>query len=177
MSSLLPILLAQAPEFNWAPWAVAVVVFGLLLLAVLVIVMVGYGNLWFQAYMSGADVSMLSLMGMSFRQVDARLIVRAKIMAMQAGLGTEQEIGITTRRLEAHYLAGGNVPNVIMAIIAAHRADIDLDFDKAAAIDLAGRDVLDAVQTSVNPQGDRLSRPHAGRRRTRSAPLPRTAWS
>ena len=59
---------------------------------------------------------------------------------------------MTTRRLEAHYLAGGNVPNVIRAIIAAHRADIHLDFDRAAAIDLAGRDVLDAVQTSVYPK-------------------------
>ena len=59
---------------------------------------------------------------------------------------------MSTRRLEAHYLAGGNVPNVIKAIIAAHRADIDLDFDRAAAIDLAGRDVLDAVQTSVYPK-------------------------
>jgi uncharacterized protein YqfA (UPF0365 family) len=89
---------------------------------------------------------------MSFRQVDARLIVQAKIMAMQAGLGKERESGITTRRLEAHYLAGGDVLKVIRAIISAHRADIDLDFDKAAAIDLAGRDVLDAVQTSVNPK-------------------------
>jgi uncharacterized protein YqfA (UPF0365 family) len=149
MSSTLPILLAQWADFNWAPWAVAVVAFGLLLLAVLLIVMVAYGNLWFQGYMSSADVSMLSLIGMSFRQVDARVIMRSKIMAMQAGLGREN---VTTRRLEAHYLAGGNVPNVIMAIIAAHRADLDLDFDKAAAIDLAGRDVLEAVRTSVNPR-------------------------
>jgi len=59
---------------------------------------------------------------------------------------------VTTRRLEAHFLAGGNVPHVIRAIIAAHRADIDLDFDRAAAIDLAGRDVLEAVQTSVHPR-------------------------
>ena len=102
--------------------------------------------------MSSANVSMLSLIGMSFRQVNARVIVQAKIMAMQAGIGTERETGITTRRLEAHYLAGGNVPNVIRAIIAAHRADIDLDFDQAAAIDLAGRDVLEAVQTSVYPK-------------------------
>ncbi len=149
MSSTLPILLAQGADFNWAPWAMIVVVFGLLLLAVLLIVMVAYGNLWFQGYMSSADVSMLSLIGMSFRQVDARVIMRSKIMAMQAGLGREN---VTTRRLEAHYLAGGNVPNVIMAIIAAHRADLDLDFDKAAAIDLAGRDVLEAVRTSVNPR-------------------------
>ena len=149
MSNMLPILLAQGADFNGWPWAIVVVVFGLLLLAVLLIVMAAYGNLWFQGYMSSADVSLLSLIGMSFRQVDARVIMRSKIMAMQAGLGREN---VTTRRLEAHYLAGGNVPNVIMAIIAAHRADLDLDFDKAAAIDLAGRDVLEAVRTSVNPR-------------------------
>jgi uncharacterized protein YqfA (UPF0365 family) len=123
-----------------------------ILAVILVLVFLIYGGLWFQAYMSDARVSILSLVGMSFRQVDARLIVQAKIMAMQAGLGKERESGITTRRLEAHYLAGGDVLKVIRAIISAHRADIDLDFDKAAAIDLAGRDVLDAVQTSVNPK-------------------------
>jgi uncharacterized protein YqfA (UPF0365 family) len=73
-------------------------------------------------------------------------------MAIQAGVGEHADAGITTRRLEAHYLAGGNIPRVIRAIIAAHRADIDLDFDRAAAIDLAGRDVLEAVQTSVYPK-------------------------
>jgi len=71
---------------------------------------------------------------------------------MQSGIGSERETGITTRRLEAHYLAGGSVPKVIRAIIAAHRAGIPLDFDQASAIDLAGRDVLEAVQTSVNPR-------------------------
>ena len=97
-------------------------------------------------------MTLLSLIGMSLRRVNTRVIVQGKIMAMQAGIGTESETGVTTRRLEAHYLAGGNVPKVIRAIIAAHRADIDLDFDRAAAIDLAGRDVLDAVQTSVYPK-------------------------
>ncbi|HWA97321.1 MAG TPA: flotillin-like protein FloA [Pirellulales bacterium] len=124
---------------------------GVLGLAFLFLFLV-YGSLWFQAYMSNARVSLFSLVGMSLRQVDARVIVRSKIMAMQAGIGNDPTTGITTRRLEAHYLAGGNVPGVIRAIIAAHRADIDLDFDRAAAIDLAGRDVLDAVQTSVNPK-------------------------
>ena len=71
---------------------------------------------------------------------------------MQAGVGTDPQTGITTKRLEAHYLAGGDVPRVINAIVAAQRADIDLDFDRAAAIDLAGRDVLDAVRTSVYPK-------------------------
>jgi uncharacterized protein YqfA (UPF0365 family) len=89
---------------------------------------------------------------MSLSQVHARTIVEAKIMAMQAGVGTDPTTGITTRRLAAHYLAGGNVPRVIHALVAAHRADIDLDFDRAAAIDLAGRDVLDAVRTSVYPK-------------------------
>ena len=78
-------------------------------------------------------------------------------------MAQDSHTGVTTRRLEAHYLAGGSVPNVIKAIIAAHRADIDLDFDRAAAIDLAGRDVLDAVQTSVYPEGDRLPRPRSAR--------------
>jgi uncharacterized protein YqfA (UPF0365 family) len=73
-------------------------------------------------------------------------------MARQAGVANDPNAPITTRRLEAHYLAGGDVPRVVRAIIAAHRANLDLDFDRAAAIDLAGRDVLDAVQTSVNPK-------------------------
>ncbi|NQT40763.1 MAG: flotillin-like protein FloA [Planctomycetes bacterium] len=134
------------------PWViVGVVVFVLFAIAVAILAII-YGGMWFQAYMSNARVSMISLIGMTFRQVDARVIVQAKIMAMQAGVGTDPRTGITTNRLEAHYLAGGNVPKVIRAIIAAHRADIDLDFDRAAAIDLAGRDVLDAVQTSVYPK-------------------------
>jgi uncharacterized protein YqfA (UPF0365 family) len=133
----------------------------LLILALVVVIiffvafamlMLIYGNLWFQAYMSGAGVTLMELVGMSFRQVPARLIVQAKIMAMQAGIGRDPKMGITTRRLEAHYLAGGNVPNLIRALIAAHRADLDLNFDRAAAIDLAGRNVLEAVQTSVNPK-------------------------
>ncbi|HEX3654283.1 MAG TPA: flotillin-like protein FloA [Pirellulales bacterium] len=124
----------------------------LLLAGAFLLVLMIYGNLWFQAYMSNARVSLFSLIGMTLRQVDARTIVRSKIMAMQAGIGNDAVTGITTRRLEAHYLAGGNVPGVIRAIIAAHRADIDLDFDRAAAIDLAGRDVLEAVQTSVYPK-------------------------
>lgn len=119
---------------------------------VLLFIVMSYGSLWFQAYMSNARVSIFSLIGMSLRQVDAKVIVRSKIMAMQAALGNDPISSITTRRLEAHYLAGGNVPGVIRAIIAAHRADIDLDFDRAAAIDLAGRDVLEAVQTSVYPK-------------------------
>lgn len=149
----LPMLLAQEEVTNNS---MLLIIFGVVVLgffvAVMGIVAAVYGSIWFQAYMSNARVSIMSLIGMSFRQVDARTIVQGKIMAMQAGLGTERETGISTRRLEAHYLAGGNVSHVIRAIIAAHRADLNLDFDQAAAIDLAGRDVLDAVQTSVHPK-------------------------
>ncbi len=111
-----------------------------------------YFKLWFQAYMSVADVSLVSLIRMHFTKVNPDVVVQAKVMSAQAGLNIDRTNGISTRRLEAHYLAGGNVMNVIHAIIAAHRAEIPLDFDQAAAIDLAGRDVLDAVQTSVYPK-------------------------
>jgi uncharacterized protein YqfA (UPF0365 family) len=136
---------------------------------VLALVVFSYGKLWLQALVSNARVSLLSLIGMSLRQVHARTIVDAKIMAMQAGVGTDPHTGITTRRLEAHYLAGGNVPRVIHALIAAHRADIDLDFDRAAAIDLAGRDVLDAVRTSVYPKVIDCPDPEKSGRTTLSA--------
>lgn len=135
---------------DWWQWIVAFVL--LALIVAVVIVFSIWGNLWFQAYMSNAGIRMTELIGMSFRQVRAPIIVNTKIMAMKAGVGSDPSTGITTRRLEAHYLAGGNVMGVIQAIIAAHRADIDLDFDRAAAIDLAGRDVLEAVRTSVYPK-------------------------
>ena len=143
----LPFLLANGALTVTLGIGIALILGGVILL-----VLWSYAGLWFQAYMSRANVTLLSLIGMSFRRVNSRVIVQAKIMATQAGIGKEDRTGITTRRLEAQYLAGGNVPNVITAIIAAHRADIDLDFDRAAAIDLAGRDVLDAVRTSVYPK-------------------------
>ena len=147
MFGVMPLLFAA-----WSPWIIFAVVVGGLFAAVFAMIVMMYGPLWFQAYFSRARVTIWDLIGMSFRQVPSRLIVQAKIMAMQAGLGDEKEMGISTRRLEAHYLAGGNVPNVIRALIAAHRADLDLNFDRAAAIDLAGRSVLEAVQTSVYPK-------------------------
>ncbi len=120
---------------------------------VLAIIAFTYGNIWMQAFLSKADIKLVrDLVGMSLRQVNTKLIVRAKIMAVQAGLDINRKTGISTKRLEAHYLAGGNVLGVIHAIIAANRANIDLDFDRAAAIDLAGRDVVDAVRTSVDPK-------------------------
>jgi uncharacterized protein YqfA (UPF0365 family) len=127
------------------------VLIGLLVLIIASIAWV-YGGLWFQALMSRADVTLASLIGMGFRGVNPRMILTAKVMAAQAGLNIDRRTGISTSRLEAHYLAGGNVMGVLHAIIAAQRAGIPLDFDQAAAIDLAGRDVLDAVRTSVHPK-------------------------
>ncbi|MGH7193305.1 MAG: flotillin-like protein FloA [Candidatus Saccharimonadales bacterium] len=165
-----PLILAAGFTFsqNSLLWAVALVIlFGII--CVLGILMMLYGNIWFQAYMSNARVSMLGLVGMSLRQVNTRVIIQSKIMAMQAGVANDPTTGVTTRRLEAHYLAGGNVPGVIKAIIAAHRADIDLDFDRAAAIDLAGRDVLEAVQTSLNPKVIDCPDPQRSKKATLSA--------
>jgi uncharacterized protein YqfA (UPF0365 family) len=111
------------------------------------IIFVKYFNLWLQAFSTRAGVSMTSLIAMSFRKVNARAIVESKIMAVQAGLPR-----ISTQAFEAHFLAQGNVRRVVQALIVAHRAKIDLDWDTATAIDLAGRNVLEAVQTSVDPK-------------------------
>lgn len=121
--------------------------FVLFMLLVSIIVFIKYFNLWLQAFVTRSRVSLLSLVAMSFRKVNARAIIESKIMAVQAGLDK-----IPTRALEAHYLTGGNVRRVIQALIVAHRAKIELDWDTAAAIDLAGRNVLEAVQTSVDPK-------------------------
>ena len=125
---------------------------GLLLIALIVLGLVVFMyfvpiGLWVTAFFSGVHLKLMrDLVGMRLRKVQPRSIVRPLITAHKAG------IDLSTPQLEAHYLAGGNVMNVIQAIIAAHRAGIDLDFDQAAAIDLAGRDVLEAVQTSVDPK-------------------------
>jgi len=114
---------------------------------VILFVFVKYFNLWLQGYVTRARVSMLSLIAMSFRKVNAKVIVESKIMAVQAGLPH-----ISTQAFEAHYLAQGNIRRVVQALIVAHRAKIDLDWETATAIDLAGRNVLEAVQTSVDPK-------------------------
>ena len=124
----------------------------LLFAMVLVAIALKWGSYWLQAYMSGAKVSFASLIAMSFLRIDQRLIVTAMVMGRQAGLPMEAEGDMSTARLQAHHLAGGSVTDVVRAIIAAGRAGIDLGFDRAAAIDLAGRNVLDAVQTSISPK-------------------------
>lgn len=103
-------------------------------------------SLWIQALVSGARVGIFNIVFMRFRKVPPKLVVNSKIMAVKAGLE------IATDALESHYLAGGNVDRVIQSLIAADKANIELSFNRAAAIDLAGRDVLEAVQMSVNPK-------------------------
>ena len=126
--------------------------FIILIVAVIVFAILGkYLRLWIQSVSSSAGIGIFDLLGMTFRKIDPRVIVRSKIMAVQSGLG--EETGITTKALEAHYMAGGKVPLVIRSIIAANKAKmIILDYKLATSIDLAGRDVLEAVQTSVYPK-------------------------
>ncbi|MDR0994519.1 MAG: flotillin-like protein FloA [Verrucomicrobiota bacterium] len=123
----------------------------LLLLAALVVLFfvvlfLAFIQIWIRAWMSGAHITLMNLLGMKLRHVPPTLIVDARIRATKAG------IGLTTDQLEAHYLAGGDIINVVQALIAADKANIRLSFPAAAAIDLAGRDVYDAVRTSVNPK-------------------------
>ena len=103
-------------------------------------------NLWITAVFSGVRVSLFSLILMRLRRVPPRVIVESLITAVKAGLK------LNSTELETHYLAGGHVPLVIKSLISADKANIDLSFKQAAAIDLAGRDVFEAVQTSVNPR-------------------------
>ncbi|MEJ2703349.1 MAG: flotillin-like protein FloA [Sedimentisphaerales bacterium] len=126
--------------------AIAALIILSLFAIVVAVFFISFAKLWLQAYFSRADIKLSELIGMRLRKVDALTIVRSKIMAIQAGLE------LTTKDLESHYLAGGRVPNVVRALIAANRANIELSLQTATAIDLAGRDILDAVQTSVNPK-------------------------
>ena len=103
-------------------------------------------TLWFQALISGVKISLLQLVLMRWRKVPPGTIVMAMITGTKAGLK------LNANELEAHYLAKGNVPNVVNALISADKANIALNFNMAAAIDLAGRDVFQAVQMSVNPK-------------------------
>jgi len=125
---------------------VVVAVIAVIVLLILLVFTGQYLSLWFQAKLSGASVGLLQLIAMRFRQVDPRTIVLSRIRAIKSGLE------ISSDQLEAHYLSGGRVPTVVTALIAADRAKIELPWNVACAIDLAGRDILDAVQTSVNPK-------------------------
>lgn len=124
----------------------------------LALVIVPYFSLWLQAYFTGTRISLLDLVLMSWRKVDPKTIVHCKVMAVQSGLAS-----LSTSEIEAQYLAGGDVHRVTLALIAADRAGICLDWNTAAAIDLAGRDVMEAVRVSVNPKVINCPDPNEGR--------------
>lgn len=122
-----------------------------IIVAILVLIILGilgkFISLWFQAFVSGTPIPLFNIIGMSMRKIPPRIIVNARINSFKAGLKQ-----ISVADLETHYLAGGHVINVVEALIAADKANIPLDWRRATAIDLAGRDIKDAVQTSVNPK-------------------------
>jgi uncharacterized protein YqfA (UPF0365 family) len=138
----------------WVGLGLVVVVLAL----VLFVVFVNFGRLYLLAWFANARVGMGELIGMWMRGVNSGLIVNTKIQAWKAGL-----VEISTEDLETHYLTRGRVPNVVHALVAAQRAKIPLDFRTACAIDLAGRDIVDAVNTSVNPKVIDCPNPALGR--------------
>jgi uncharacterized protein YqfA (UPF0365 family) len=137
-------LIAQAATDNTLFWFVLIVL--LVVLLVIFAVLFQFVGLYIRALVSGARVGMLELVGMRLRRVNSNVIVNSRIQAMRAGLQ------IPHNEMESHVLAGGDVQRVITAMIAANKANIALDWKTATAIDLAGRDILDAIQTSVNPK-------------------------
>jgi uncharacterized protein YqfA (UPF0365 family) len=128
------------------PWVIGLLIVAGVFVLVVAFVLGRFLKLWVQSWVSGAYVGLTDLIGMALRKVDMNTIVISRIRAVKAGLD------LSTNQLETHYLAGGRVPNVVTALISAKRARIELDWDTAASIDLAGRDILDAVNTSVNPK-------------------------
>ena len=135
---------------------IAYVLIGIIIL-IFIAFFLKFFSLWFRALLSGAHITMGRLVGMWIRRVKSTVIVDSRIMLTKAGLETDSDL------LETHYLAGGDVFKVSKALVAANKANIPLDFQKAAAIDLAGRDVLDAVRTSVNPKVIDCPNPKKGR--------------
>jgi uncharacterized protein YqfA (UPF0365 family) len=139
-------------SFNGSLYKMAaqVTLIGMLVLGVVALVLVyfmaSFFSLWLQALFSKASVGIFQLLGMRLRKVNPRMIVESRILSVKAGIPVE------TNLLEAHYLSGGNVLRVVQAVIAANKANINLSFAESAAIDLAGRNVLEAVQMSVNPK-------------------------
>jgi uncharacterized protein YqfA (UPF0365 family) len=123
-----------------------VIIIGLLVVFVAIFFAFVPLGLWIAALASGVKIGIMNLVGMRLRRVSPARIVLPLIKATKAGLE------VSVNELEAHYLAGGNVDGVVDALIAAHRANMNLVFERAAAIDLAGRDVLEAVRMSVNPK-------------------------
>ena len=143
-------------------WPLVFLGAGIFAVLVVLAFLARYLRLWLQSYASSAGIGLFDLVAMSFKKVNPTVIVRSKIMAVQAGLG--DATGITRQSLEAHYLAGGRVPLVVQALIAANKAKMtELDYKLATAIDLAGRNVREAVQTTVYPKVIDCPGPNSGR--------------
>ncbi|MEW9675806.1 flotillin-like protein FloA [Lentibacillus sp. L22] len=123
-----------------------IIIIGIIIIAIAVLFTFIPVMLWISALAAGVKVGIFTLVGMRLRRVVPSRVINPLIKAYKAGLNVQ------TNQLESHYLAGGNVDRVVNALIAAHRANIQLSFERCAAIDLAGRDVLEAVQMSVNPK-------------------------
>jgi uncharacterized protein YqfA (UPF0365 family) len=135
---------AQSP--GWSGWWIVAGIAGVITLVILLVV-AQFFRLWLQAYMSSAGVRITDLIGMYLRKVEMTTVVFAKIQLVKSGIHD-----MSVNDLESHYLAGGRLSNVTRAMIAANRAVLNLDWRKACAIDLAGRDITDAINTSVNPK-------------------------
>ena len=127
-------------------WAILTIVLAVVVVLIVALVVLVPFNVWFRALASGAYVSMFRLIGMKMRKVDYKLLVNIYIIAQKAGLD------VAIGDLETHLMAGGNIEKVVDALIAAHSAKLDLTLEQAKAIDLAGRDVVEAVKTSVTPR-------------------------
>jgi uncharacterized protein YqfA (UPF0365 family) len=140
------LLVADGDLGTWIGPVVVSAVVAIILAAIFLWIFFSFVQLWIQSLLTGARIGIFDLVGMKLRKVDYTLIVRTKIALVQAGCE------VSTGDMEAHYLARGNVDKTARAVIAAHKAGIELPWRTAAAIDLAGRDVLDAVRTSVNPK-------------------------
>jgi len=157
MSVLLQVRSA-ANDDSWKLFQIAAIVLGGVFLLFMLVLLAKYAKLYVRSVTTNAGVGLLNMFAMSLRKVDPTTIVDAKVMLVQARIE-----GISTRDIEAHYLAGGNVQKVVRAIISANRAGLDLDFRTATGIDLAGRDVLDAVKTSVTPKVIDCPNPASGK--------------
>ncbi|HVS09855.1 MAG TPA: flotillin-like protein FloA [Planctomycetota bacterium] len=136
---------------------IGLILLGLFLLVFLVVFM-RYANLYIRSILTRAGVGLFDMFAMSLRRVNPAAIVNARVMLVQARVE-----GVDKRDLEAHLLAGGNVERVVLAMIAADRAGIELNFRTAASIDLAGRDLLEAVRTSVTPKVIDCPNPASGK--------------
>src|SRR3954469_23229469 len=150
-------LFAADPLNSKDVWILVIAGIALLVFLFMLILFFSFVRLYIQSLLTGAKIGIFDLIGMKLRNVDYAMIVRQKIALVQAG------VKVATQELEAHYLSRGNVPKTATAVIAAHKAAIDLPWRIAAAIDLAGRDVLDAVKTSVNPKVIDCPDPQKGR--------------